>query len=129
MDHFFVLSQSDGRPMYLQIMEHIKNRVATGDWGPGFKMPSIRELAVSTKVSVITIKRAYQELEREGVIITQPGKGSFVAAVSNLGEHIMQQKIDEHLLQALANAKLLKLELDDLIQRLKLLSEDEENHD
>ena len=55
MDAQLVLSQKDGRPMYTQIMEQIKRLVAQGDWPPGEKVPSIRELAVATQVSVITV--------------------------------------------------------------------------
>jgi GntR family transcriptional regulator len=76
-----VISRADGRPMYVQIMEQIRRRVAVGDWPRGEEIPSIRQLAVSLSVSVITIKRAYLELEREGVIVTQHGKPSRVAAV------------------------------------------------
>ena len=65
--------------MYLQIIEQIRHRVAIGDWKPGHELPSIRALAVETRVSVITVKRAYLELERDGVIVTRQGKGSFVA--------------------------------------------------
>ena len=65
--------------MYLQIVEQIKQRVSVGDWVSGQEIPSIRQLAVALCVSVITVKRAYLELEREGVIVTQHGKGSMVA--------------------------------------------------
>ena len=75
----FQLSQADGRPMYLQIMDNIKQLILKGDWSQGQALPSIRELAVAIKVSVITVKRAYQELEREHVIVTRQGLGSFVA--------------------------------------------------
>lgn len=75
-----VISRADGRPMYVQIMEQIRQRVAVGDWPKGEEIPSIRQLAVSLSVSVITIKRAYLELERQGVIVTQHGKPSRVAA-------------------------------------------------
>src|SRR5260221_7792201 len=61
-----IISKADGRPMYLQIMEQIKQRVAVGDWARGAEIPSIRQLAVGLRVSVITVKRAYLELEREG---------------------------------------------------------------
>jgi DNA-binding transcriptional MocR family regulator len=61
--------------MYLQIMEQIKRRIAVGDWKAGEALPSIRQLAADLQVSVITVKRAYLELEREGVIATQHGKG------------------------------------------------------
>ena len=80
MNGAFVISQSDKRPMYLQIMEQIKQRIAVGDWTEGQAIPSIRQLAVDLQVSVITVKRAYLELEREGVIVTQQGKGSHVAS-------------------------------------------------
>jgi len=75
----FILSKTDGRPMYLQIMEQIKLRIASGDWPEGFKLPSIRELAIAIQVSIITVKRAYLELERENMIYTQQGVGSFVS--------------------------------------------------
>ena len=81
----FVISQTDKRPMYLQIMEQIKQRIAVGDWAEGQAIPSIRQLAVDLQVSVITVKRAYLELEREGVIVTQQGKGSRVASDSGSG--------------------------------------------
>jgi GntR family transcriptional regulator len=70
-----VISQTDGRPMYLQIMEQIRQRVGAGEWKPGDQIPSIRALAIELQVSVITVKRAYLELEREGVIVTSMEKG------------------------------------------------------
>ena len=71
--------------MYLQIMEQIRHRIAVGDWEPGRELPSIRALAASVQVSVITVKRAYLELEREGVIVTRHGIGSFVAGLLVVG--------------------------------------------
>jgi GntR family transcriptional regulator len=73
MSGMFTLSQTDKRPMYFQIMEQIKQRIAIGDWPESQPIPSIRQLAVDLQVSVITVKRAYYELEREGVIVTQHG--------------------------------------------------------
>ena len=80
----FVLSQTDKRPIYLQIIEQIKRRISVGDWTEGQAIPSIRQLAADLQVSVITVKRAYLELEREGVIVTQQGKGSRVAPTAGL---------------------------------------------
>ena len=94
------ISQTDPRPMYLQIMEQVKQRIAVGDWRPGVEIPSIRALAVDTQVSVITIKRAYLELEREGVIFTRQGKGSFVSDNVNLSTQLHEQELDEHLAAA-----------------------------
>ncbi|WP_223788276.1 GntR family transcriptional regulator [Marinicella meishanensis] len=123
MDPHLILSQTDGRPMYLQIMEQIKQLIAVGDWQPGAKVPSIRELAVATQVSVITVKRAYQELEREGVLMTQAGVGSFVAQNEALGDQIMRSEIDKHLAAALAHAKAFGISTEDLLQRLQQLAQ------
>ncbi len=122
MDAQLVLSQKDGRPMYTQIMEQIKRLVAQGDWPPGEKVPSIRELAVATQVSVITVKRAYQELERAGVIVTRHGIGSFVAGHEDLGDQIMQSEIDELLQKALQQAKNYGMSVESLVARMKSLS-------
>ena len=86
--------------MYLQIMEQIRHRIAVGDWEPGRELPSIRALAASVQVSVITVKRAYLELEREGVIVTRQGIGSFVAERADLGVQLRRSELDEHLTAA-----------------------------
>src|SRR5438270_9265650 len=97
MNDPFAISQSDKRPMYLQIMEQIKQRIAVGDWTEGQPIPSIRQLAVDLQVSVITVKRAYLELEREGIIVTQQGKGSHIASTPGLGEKLREKELQEHL--------------------------------
>ncbi len=109
--------------MYLQIMEHIKQRIAVGDWQPGFELPSIRQLAMNTRVSVITIKRAYLELEREGVIVTQHGKGSSVASTPNLVPQLYEQQFGQHLEQTVHYANLLKLETEELLNRVRLAAD------
>ncbi len=116
-----ILSQTDGRPMYLQIMEQIKNRIAIGDWLPGQQLPSIREMAVATKVSVITVKRAYQELESESIITTQQGKGSFIAQIENLSIQLKEKEVQKHLQQAIAIAHSIGLSIEDLHHKINLL--------
>ncbi len=123
----FILSQTDGRPMYVQIIEQIKGRVSVGDWPKGSKLPSIREMAVATKVSVITVKRAYQELESEGVIITQQGKGSFINTTENLGSILKEQDMNKHLTEAMVIARSLGMSLDDIKERLDQLNQSIEN--
>jgi len=118
-----VISQSDGRPMYLQIMEQIRQRVAVGEWVPGEEIPSIRQLAVALRVSVITVKRAYLELEREGVIVTQQGKGSIVARDPDLSPRLFDQEFTEHLDQVVRLAALLGLTPEELAARLREASE------
>lgn len=119
MDGAFAISQSDKRPMYLQIMEQIKQRIAVGDWTEGQSIPSIRQLAVDLQVSVITVKRAYLELEREGIIMTQQGKGSHVASKPGLGARLREQELNQYLKQATRIASLLGLQPRELEDRLR----------
>jgi GntR family transcriptional regulator len=115
----FVISQTDGRPMYLQIIEQIKQKVAVREWAPGTEIPSIRQLAMDLRVSVITIKRAYLELEREGVIVTQQGKGSIVAFDPALGTRLSEQELAEHIEQIVRIGALLGLTPEQLSARLR----------
>ena len=119
MNGAFAISQSDKRPMYLQIMEQIKQRIAIGDWREGQSIPSIRQLAVDLQVSVITVKRAYLELEREGIIQTQHGKGSHVAANPGLGTRLREQELAQHLEQAARIAAMMGLRPKELEHRLR----------
>jgi GntR family transcriptional regulator len=113
------ISQTDARPMYLQIMEQIRARIAAGDWPAGRELPSIRALAAALSVSVITIKRAYLDLENEGVIVTRHGKGSFVADANGLAGELQAGKIDQHLAAAAEAAAQLGLTEEELATRLR----------
>ena len=119
MNGVFAISQSDKRPMYLQIMEQIKQRIAVGDWTEGQSIPSIRQLAVDLEVSVITVKRAYLELERDGIIVTQQGKGSRVSSTAGLGARLREQELNQHLEQATRIAALLGIRRRELENRLR----------
>jgi GntR family transcriptional regulator len=119
MHTWIVLSQADGRPMYVQIMDQIRRRIAVGDWKPGQPLPSIRQLAIDLQISVITIKRAYLELEREGVIDTQHGKGSVVGAAPDIGTRIYEQELATHIEEAARLAALLGLTPRELQRRIR----------
>ncbi len=119
----FILSQTDKRPLYLQIMEQIKQKIAVGDWAAGQAIPSIRQLAVEIGVSVITVKRAYLELEREGVIVTRQGKGCFVASDADVGARIREQELAQHLEQAARSAALMGLSPKSLEKRIRAMYE------
>jgi GntR family transcriptional regulator len=93
MHSAIILGRSDGRPIYIQIIEQIRHRIALGDWPAGHQLPSIRELAAELRVSVITVKRAYLELEREGVILTRQGVGSTVADAPALGDRLLEDEL------------------------------------
>lgn len=107
MHSWITISLGDPRPLYLQVIEQVKRRVAVGDLPPGTELPSIRELAAGLKISVITIKRAYLELERDGVIATRQGKGSVVADRPGLQASIQEGELRDHLKQAVSLGLLL----------------------
>ncbi|MFK7957634.1 MAG: GntR family transcriptional regulator [Lysobacterales bacterium] len=113
-----VLSQADARPIYAQIIDEISHRVALGDWEPGFALPSIRELAAELSVSVITVKRAYLELERAGVITTRHGKGSFVSQHSAV-QDARRAELERLLGQTAALAAAMQMTDDELITLLQ----------
>lgn len=114
----FSISQTDGRPMYLQIIEQIRHKVAVGDWPPGAEIPSIRQLAADLSVSVITVKRAYLELEREGVILTQQGRGSIVSHTPSLSTVVWEQQLGRSLDEAARLGSMLGLAPDEIKTRL-----------
>jgi len=115
---WITISMSDPRPLYLQVIEQIVRRVAVGDLQPGAELPSIRELAAGLKVSVITIKRAYLELEHEGIIVTRQGKGSVVAERPGLQSSLQEQELKEHLIQAASLGLLLGISKTELQRRI-----------
>ena len=115
---WIVISQADPRPLYMQVMEQVQRRVAVGDLPPGTELPSIRQLASELQVSVITIKRAYLELQRDGVITTRQGKGSVVADRPNLQASIQVRELEAHLASAADVGLLLGLSKTELQKRL-----------
>lgn len=104
--------------MYQQIMGQIVQRIAVGDWPPNTALPSIRQLATEVKVSIITVKRAYLELEREGVIVTQQGKGSWVSDGMDL-QQLQKEELTQHLEQVGFLTKSMSISQDELFEMLK----------
>ena len=112
------ISQTDPRPLYLQVKDQIRHRIAVGELRGGDEIPSIRALAADSRVSVITIKRAYLELEHEGVIQTRQGRGSFVADDVGLGDALKDQELEQYLQAAARVAALMNLDDAELTARL-----------
>jgi GntR family transcriptional regulator len=121
-----LITNSTGQPIYEQITGQIKNLIITGELAEGDALPSMRLLAKELKISVITTKRAYEELEREGFIVSYTGKGSFVASqnVDFLREQ-KQKEIEEHLQQAVDAAKSLGIKVEELADMLHIMYEGE----
>lgn len=119
-----VVSNTSGVPIYEQIAKAIKNEILSGDLKENSALPSIRSLASELRVSVITTKRAYEELERDGFIYTLPGKGSYVAEQNK--ELLMEEKlreIEEKLGEAIDIANSIGLNFEELVGMLKTLKE------
>ena len=121
-----IISNAGGTPIYEQICSQIKSRIISGELAEGDALPSMRVLAKELRISVITTKRAYEELERDGFIVSYPGKGSFVAG-RNLEfireEHLRQ--IEDLLGRARALAAQCGLSDDELAEMLRLTCEGE----
>ena len=96
-----IISNSSGVPIYEQIVRQVKGLILSGELPEGEALPSMRLLARDLRISVITTKRAYEELERDGFLTTVPGKGCFVAPQNQetRREAVLCQ-IEEHLSQA-----------------------------
>ena len=121
-----LIDNRSGKPIYEQIYTQIREQILSGTLGEDEALPSIRNLARDLRISVITTKRAYEELEAAGLLYTLPGKGSFVAAKNGellREEHLRQ--IEEHLSAACALARQLGLEREELREMLKLLEDEE----
>lgn len=117
-----IISNTSGKPIYEQIATQIKNEIIAGKLKEGDSLPSMRVLAKELRISVITTKRAYEELEREGFIVSITGKGSFVAG-KNL-EFVREEelkKVEEYIQKAVEAAKLSEISLEELIETLTIV--------
>ena len=113
-------------PIYEQISSQIKSMIISGELTAGEALPSIRGLAKSLHISVITVQKAYEDLQRDGFIETTAGKGCFVSAQNQdfyLEEQ--QKKIENHFTEAIEIAKVSGIKLDKLQSLLELLYEEE----
>ncbi|MBG9980405.1 GntR family transcriptional regulator [Facklamia lactis] len=123
------ISNASSDPIYLQIKNQIKAAIISGDLKVEDKLPSIRFLAKELRVSVITTKRAYDELEHEGFLHSVQGKGSFVASQNTeLIREEQYRKIEELLVQTIEKSKLVGLSIQDLKNLIDTLG-GEENDD
>ena len=119
-----IISNTSKTPIYEQILKAIKDEIISGKIKEDTLLPSIRNLASDLRVSVITTKRAYEELEKEGYIYTVKGKGSYVAPQNK--ELLKEEKlkeIEDKLLEAIDISNSIGLEFEELIEMLKTLKE------
>ena len=121
-----IIRNNAERPIYDQIASQIKEQILTGALAPGQALPSIRSLAKELKISVITTKRAYDELETAGFVVSVAGKGSFVAEKDlDLIREQRLRELEDHLLAARDLAKGCGVSGEELKQMLSILLEEE----
>lgn len=120
-----IISNSLQVPLYEQIESQIKNQIVNMMLKPGEPLPSIRTLAKELKVSIITTKRAYEELEKEGFIKTVVGKGTFVAEANNERlREVAMYEIENKLEEAIISAKAIGLTLEETLDIIRSLFEE-----
>ena len=117
-----ILSNSSGKPIYEQIADQVKSQILSGTLAAGNALPSMRLLAKELHISVITTKRAYEELEREGFLENIPGKGCFVAPQNReLLREAQLRRVEEILAQAVDEARKGGFTLEELTEMLNIL--------
>ena len=120
-----IIDNKSGVPIYDQIYTQIKNEILTGNLCENEGLPSIRNLAKDLRISVITTKRAYDELEREGYIYTVPAKGCFVASKNTVMHREENLKsIEDHILSIKKLAAKCELSFDDIKEMIDLMWEE-----
>lgn len=120
-----IISNASNDPIYLQIVKQIKAMIMSGELKAGDPLPSMRNMAMQMRISLITTKRAYEELERDGFIESYTGKGSFVKAqnMELMREENLKQ-IEELLQTAVDKAKVAGVSLEELTDLLRVVSGD-----
>ena len=119
-----IVSNMDSTPIYEQITRQIKAKILGGELQPGEALPSMRLLAKELRISVITTKRAYEDLEAEGFLVTQPGRGSFVAPQNPALLHEQHlKKVEDCLQGAVDAARLGGIGYEEVAETLRLLWE------
>ncbi|MBS6861263.1 MAG: GntR family transcriptional regulator [Clostridiales bacterium] len=117
-----IISNNSGKPIYEQITQQVKAAIMKGELSPGDPLPSMRVLAKELRISVITTKRAYEDLEREGFLVSVVGKGSFVASQDPaLLREARLREVEEHLERAVEAARTGGIALSELQETLALL--------
>ncbi|GKU80017.1 GntR family transcriptional regulator [Paenibacillus sp. L3-i20] len=122
-----IISNASSDPIYIQIMNQIRQSILSGELHAGDSLPSIRQLAKDLQVSVITTKRVYEELENEKLIDSVVGKGCFVSGANKLFIREQRMKrLEEKMMEMIRESKELCMSQQDLINHLTILFEEEQ---
>lgn len=122
-----IISSNTDKPIYEQITSQMKAMIMSGELKTGDPIPSMRSLAKTIHVSVITVQKAYEDLARDGFIQTTVGRGSFVSAQNkDFIQEEQQKRVEEHLTMAAEIARTNGIPLDKIVELLKLFYEESE---
>ncbi len=120
-----IITNTSNEPIYLQIVNRIKAMIMSGELKEGEALPSMRNLAMQLRISLITTKRAYEELERDGFIESFTGKGSFVKAQNKeLLKEENLKAIEELMSDAVSKARMADVSLEELTEILRMIYEE-----
>ncbi len=119
-----VISNSSDLPLYEQIVSQLRKSIMNGEIEGGESLPSIRSMAAELSISVITTKRAYDELEKEGLIVTIPGKGCFAADNNSMLRERRLRLLEELLSEVIKQADYLNLDINEIKDMLQILKEE-----
>ncbi len=120
-----IISNTSEKPLYEQIKEQIKSAILKGDLKNGELLPSIRNFSTDLNVSILTIRRVYDELEREGFVSSKAGKGTFVLAGNkDLIEDTKRVLIEEKLIDLITLANTLDINIEQLHKMLDIVYEE-----
>ncbi|MBI9101606.1 MAG: GntR family transcriptional regulator [Spirochaetales bacterium] len=119
-----LISNSSEKPLYRQIIDQIRISIMDGDILPGQSLPSIRTLAADLSISVITTKRAYDELEAEGLLEIVPGKGCFAAGDNKMLRERRLKILEEQISDLLKQSEYLEMPLEELLSMIRVLKEE-----
>lgn len=123
------IKEESSLPIYEQIVSAVKNSILNHELAPGDMLPSIRSLAKSLGISVITTKRAYEELEKQGLIYSEQGKGFFVSRFNpNILLEEQLKTLEDHLADVVLEAKTLNLSVGELTDMVRLFWDKEVDH-
>lgn len=115
-----IIDPKSGVPLYVQIKEELKSLIVKGVYPPGAQLPTVRQLAVELRINSNTVARAYTEMERDGIISTQQGRGTFVCGLpESLEADVKEQQLNALLERLLSDAYSLGFQAQDVFERLK----------
>lgn len=121
-----LINKTSDKPIYKQIKDEIISQILKGDLKKGEQLPSIRVLASDIRISILTVKKSYDELEAEGYIVTNQGKGSYVSSGSvALANEIKMQEIEAHIAEVVSLSKKYGVEKEQILEIFELLFKEE----